>query len=209
MGLEEEREAALALIWGGKTQRKGGKKRERGAGDDEDEVKTDQQSLVKKRRKKGKKDEEDVNAGLSDSDDDDDKPKKSRKRIAKERAISDEKNRTLHVHLDATCERNDVRRLFEDYDPKVTVHKYLNRKQPGKYALVVFKTKAMAEHAHERFNGTCQKDLLGTEKAQINFVRSRRASKHSRERSKKQKQKAYKAKVAAEKSARGSSSDDE
>eukprot|EP01060_Flectonema_neradi_P008207 TRINITY_DN15869_c0_g1_i1.p1 TRINITY_DN15869_c0_g1~~TRINITY_DN15869_c0_g1_i1.p1 ORF type:complete len:198 (+),score=64.27 TRINITY_DN15869_c0_g1_i1:55-594(+) len=152
MGFEEEREAAMAMVWGdgnatgksSKTKQK--RKKDDTKADDESELSEPEEKKLTANAKRKKANAENV------------------------------RERTLHIHIDNTADRNDVRTLFEDYDPKVVIEKYKNIKRSGKYALVEFKTRAMAEHARQRFDGTDQKETLGVEKVSMTFCLSRRAS---------------------------------
>eukprot|EP01065_Artemidia_motanka_P018479 TRINITY_DN2178_c2_g1_i1.p1 TRINITY_DN2178_c2_g1~~TRINITY_DN2178_c2_g1_i1.p1 ORF type:complete len:248 (+),score=105.13 TRINITY_DN2178_c2_g1_i1:67-744(+) len=216
---------AMRLIWGGGgggggggAKRRGrgqGTKRKRGDddGDDddgerrrvledgEDDRVIGGRAAAKRRRKKKRAQEDgaatDAAPEADDGDDDFDEPKLSKKSQKRKEAAEDERSRTLHVHVERGSDRNDVRTLFEDYDPRVTLHKYLSRKRQGQYATVVFKTAAMAEHAQQQFNGTDQSDLLGTPVAQVSLVRSRRQSKKHSEVTRRKKQAAWKLKEKA------------
>eukprot|EP01059_Diplonema_ambulator_P000505 TRINITY_DN10416_c1_g1_i1.p2 TRINITY_DN10416_c1_g1~~TRINITY_DN10416_c1_g1_i1.p2 ORF type:complete len:194 (+),score=79.52 TRINITY_DN10416_c1_g1_i1:25-582(+) len=161
----------LSMIWGGG----GDEKAERVKGG-------------KKAQKRKREEVEDI------APEEEEKAPMTKKQKLKKVSAEGERQRTLHVHLGGGADRNDVRTLFEDYDPKVTVQKYANIKQQGKYALVVFKTSAMAEHAMEKFNGTDQKEILNDDNVQISRLRTRRDSKRAVEKKNKTKKAIAKAK---------------
>eukprot|EP01061_Rhynchopus_euleeides_P015998 TRINITY_DN27148_c1_g1_i1.p2 TRINITY_DN27148_c1_g1~~TRINITY_DN27148_c1_g1_i1.p2 ORF type:complete len:214 (+),score=99.01 TRINITY_DN27148_c1_g1_i1:114-755(+) len=159
--LDKERDDAMALIWGGAEEAKSSKRGKAAA--------------VKRKRA-----EAEATGVTFDSDnEEEEKPKakktKKQKKVAEN--VADEKQRTLHMHVDNTTTRNDIRTLFEDYDPKVTIEKYKNTKKRGQFAVAVFKTATMADHAMERFNGTNQKELLNVEELVMSRTLSRRENK--------------------------------
>ena len=162
--LDEEKESAMAMVWGSGADATSGTKK----------------AKAKQKRKKGDDADDDMSE-LSEVEEKKLTANAKRKKAAAESA----RDRTVHLHVDNTTDRNDVRTLFEDYDPKVTIEKYKNIKRQGKYSLVEFKTRAMAEHALERFNGTNQKETLGVENLVISYCLSRRASRRQQTKSNK------------------------
>ncbi|KAJ9461043.1 hypothetical protein DIPPA_19719 [Diplonema papillatum] len=175
--LDEEKKEAMSMIWGGAggagAKKRGGKRAREAEGDADGEA---VEPAAKGRKKKG--------AAPSDGDFDDEEDPRApltRKAKARKQRQEDTRSRTLHLHIDSTSDRNDVRTLFEDYDPKVVVQNYKSKKAQGKFALLEFKTAAMAAHALEKYNGTEQKDVLGVDVVKLSVVRSRRQTKKANE----------------------------
>ena len=120
MGLEQEKEDAMAMVWGTgeeKAKARSSKKEKAADGTDLEFVKGKSGG----KRKRGADDDVEF-----DSDDEANKPKKKTKFQKQQAATAaNEKCRSLHMHIDNTTTRNDLRTLFEDYDPKVTIEKYV------------------------------------------------------------------------------------
>lgn len=158
----------LAAIWG--TESDGGGRR------------------FPKRRRLGSKHDEldddttgDFNEELSEDDDgrrrvalrEEDTSRRPVKKRKRERA-----EYRLHCFVEPGTEKNDVRMVFEAYNPKVELRtsqkgSILNKTQ---YAVLTFPNKAMALHAVQQLDGTNQRDMLGTPKMKLNLMLSREQS---------------------------------
>mmetsp|Transcript_40849 Transcript_40849/g.47506 ORF Transcript_40849/g.47506 Transcript_40849/m.47506 type:complete len:227 (-) Transcript_40849:140-820(-) len=105
-------------------------------------------------------------------------PKKTKKALAQFK---------LHCFIEAGTTVNDVREVFEDYEPKVE----LRTSQKGNllnkvhYAVLTFKNKAMALHAVKTLDGTNQRDLLGVTSLKLAMMLSREQNKIVRKKSRK------------------------
>jgi hypothetical protein len=119
--------------------------------------------------------------------DDENLNKKDKKKILKkkEKSKKDAKKAAtepykLHCFIAPGTARNEIRELFEDYEPKVElrVTQKGNLLNKSHYCVLTFPNKAMGLHACLRFQGTNQMDTIGTRTTQLAIMRSRRQSKN-------------------------------
>ncbi|CBH17694.1 T. brucei spp.-specific protein [Trypanosoma brucei gambiense DAL972] len=170
--LEKERQIELAAIWGAEVDGENRFPRRRGLSgkkstgasclpvgvsvEDVDEVPSDLGSETRS---------EECNNAKSD--------------IKKKKAGKDRKTNStyrLHCFVGPGTERNDVRTVFEAYEPKVE----LRTSQQGNllnkthFAVLTFRNKAMALHAVKVLDGTNQYDRLGVRKLKLGLMLSRK-----------------------------------
>ena len=239
MSTKGEKDAAMALVWGGggdgegTRKKRGGQKRKRVSAADADEG---------------------ADVVHFDSDDEDESKAPASKKARKQKlSTAQEKERTLHMHLDNTTSRNDVRTLFEDYDPKVTLEKYAQltmctqhprvthsffvtgtRTRRSVASTVLSSSRRLPwlstrwsvstgltrryiftpTQAHPPSTPATPQDLLHVEKLELNMAQSRRANRRSTSKSTKKKQAVKKAlweqgKAAEAAAAAAESSDDD
>jgi hypothetical protein len=93
----------------------------------------------------------------------------------------------IHCFVAPGTTRNEIRHLFEDYEPKVDlrVSQKGNLLNKTHYAVLTFANKAMALHAVLRFQGTDQMNTIGSRCVELGIMRSRRQNKDSKRRQKK------------------------
>lgn len=170
--LEKEKQMELAAIWGSEctgahrypARRRGKNKSvpeghespEKGNADDDDfPSMSDGDEIIGSERKNSEKGKE----------------KKKRKKEAAEYR--------LHCFVEPGTEKNDVRTVFEAYNPKVEIRTSQKGNLLNKtyFAVVTFANKAMALHAVQSLDGTNQRDLLGTPNLKLSLMLSREQSK--------------------------------
>lgn len=90
----------------------------------------------------------------------------------------------LHCFVEPGTEKNAVRTVFEDYEPKVELRSTQkgNALNKAQYAVLTFSNKAMALHAVKTLDGTNQRDLLGTKCVKLSLMLNRQQSKIARRR---------------------------
>lgn len=183
--LEKERESELAAIWG--SDGSGGQrypKRRRGASKvvplnvdgDADMTAADPTA-------------DDVLSDWSDNDDRENAAPAEREE-AKKKKRKTEKNPAyrLHCFVEPGTEKNDVRTVFEAYNPKVDMRtsqkgSLLNKTH---FAVLTFPNKAMALHAVQTLDGTNQRNLIGTHQLKLSLMLSRAQSKIVRKKTNKE-----------------------
>lgn len=102
----------------------------------------------------------------------------------KEREAKEKKRKTtreyrLHCVVAGGTTRNDVREVFEQYDPKVDlrVANKGNLLNKSHYCVLTFANKALALHAVTMLDGTNQRDTVGERCLKLSLMLSRRQSK--------------------------------
>lgn len=183
----EERETELAAIWGSERQGDTRFPKRRGAGN---QIKKLENAAALSAS--GPLDMDDVlsDTGSNNGDNGGDSgatsskkstksgPKKSKKALAKFK---------LHCFIEPGTTVNDVREVFEDYEPKVE----LRTSQKGNllnkvhYAVLTFKNKAMGLHAVKMLDGSNQRDLLGVTSLKLALMLSREQNKMVRKKMRK------------------------
>lgn len=106
----------------------------------------------------------------------------------------------LHCFVEPGTEKNDVRTVFEAYNPKVELRtsqkgSLLNKTQ---FAVLTFPNKAMALHAVQMLDGSNQRDLLGTPKLKLSLMLSREQSRIVRKKMNKQAKKSQEQRLMEE-----------
>lgn len=183
--LEKEKQMELAAIWGTECsgekrypkRRRSSKKAVSDALDTADE-RNDGDSL----------------SNMSDEDESERKQRKTEKNSGKKKSKKENCEYRLHCFVEPGTEKNDLRTVFEAYNPKVEIRSSQKGNVLNKtyYAVLTFANKAMALHAVQTLDGTNQRDLLGTPKLKLGLMLSREQSrivrkkmhqklKHSRE----------------------------
>jgi len=149
--LAMEREAELNAVWGSDSREglRVPQRRRRRTEDDEPLVEADEKPMAKPSEKVKGK-----------------KPKTST-------------NYALHCVVGHGTTVNDVRRVFEDYEPRVEIRttqkgNLLNKSQ---YAVLTFRNKALALHAVKCLDGRNQRDLMGVTRLQLALMLSREQNK--------------------------------
>ena len=193
--LVAERESELSTIWGSHVV----KSNARGWGDEPAPASgaatnmggSDPTALrvprIAKRRMAGN----DSDDELANSDDDKIKPTKKGVKKGKDdktaaKAAKDAKKKAqrdqykLHCFIAPGTTKNEIRELFEDYEPKVDVRvsqkgNVLNKTH---FCVLTFSNRAMALHAVQRFQGTDQMNTIGSRSVQLSVMRSRRQNKN-------------------------------
>lgn len=170
--LEKEKQIELAAIWGGECTgahrypaRRRGRNKSLPDGHEGPE--------------KGNPDDDDV---LSMSDGDEivgSEKRNSAKESEKKKRKKEASEYRLHCFVEPGTEKNDVRTVFEAYNPKVEIRTSQKGNLLNKtyFAVVTFANKAMGLHAVQSLDGTNQQDLLGTPKLKLSLMLSREQSK--------------------------------
>lgn len=117
-----------------------------------------------------------------DEDRNDDRTKEKVKEKKAKKSVKANKEYRLHCFVEPGTEKNDVRTVFEAYNPKVELRtsqkgNLLNKTQ---YAVLTFSNKAMALHAVKMLDGTNQRDLLGTPKLKLRLMLTREQNRIAR-----------------------------
>jgi hypothetical protein len=222
LDIEKERQSELAAIWGSDVRRgsgssavrvpawRGGSKSSMsgaGAGDgglgddapdDADDAVSNISSLVSSNQDKGMRKKK-KNAKKQDD--------KTGKRKATSGTNNNEDRSShkksfyrLHCFIEVGTHINDVREVFERYEPKVEIKtsqkgNLLNKVQ---YAVLKFPNKAMALHAVKTLDGSNQRDLLGVNPLKLAIMLSREQNKILRRRTRKDNERAMKEKKRQE-----------
>jgi hypothetical protein len=110
-----------------------------------------------------------------------------KKATKKERSAIKKEWYRLHCFVAPGTNVNDVREVFEEYEPKVDIRttckgNLLNKVQ---YAVLTFRNKAMALHAVKTLDGTNQRELLGVHALKLGIMLSREQNKYLRRKAKK------------------------
>jgi hypothetical protein len=181
--LGNEKEAELSAIWG--SERMGGRQSDRRA------------PQRKKRRGKGEGSDDDNDGAGSDagsvmsnlSVDSDgrakatksgDKPVTGKKQAAKKaKREAGKLAYKLHCFIAPGTTKNDVREVFEQYEPKVDlkVTQKGNALNKSHYCVLTFTNKAMALHAALKLEGTNQRDTIGINPLHLSMMLTRAQSK--------------------------------
>jgi hypothetical protein len=193
----KERESEMSAIWGSEVRgdvrfpkRKGGNaKRLPLPGNSDAPMDTDE--LL------SDNDEGENNSDNGDENGSSKKSKLASKKLKSKKAMDRYK---LHCFIEPGTTVNDVREVFEQYEPKVE----LRTSQKGNllnkvhYALLTFRNKAMALHAVKKLDGTNQRDLLGVTALKISLCLTRQQNKVARKKARRDILKQVKAKKAKE-----------
>jgi hypothetical protein len=176
--LINEKEAELSAIWG--SERMGGResdrraparKRRKGKGvdSDDDNDNDDNESVMSNfsvdSRRRGEK-PDDSGKG---------KKTKSKKEVLKDKKKKQKAQYKLHCFIAPGTTKNDVREVFEMYEPKVDlkVTQKGNALNKSHYTVLTFTNKAMALHAVKMLDGTNQRDTIGTNPLKLAMMLSR------------------------------------
>nr|CCC95337.1 unnamed protein product [Trypanosoma congolense IL3000] len=175
--LEKERQVELAAIWG---------------------AETDGENRFPRRRRLGTKrslatsslladaSAEDVGGVPSDIESDAASDRSGRDKRSGSKSGKRKKTTStyrLHCFVAPGTERNDVRAVFEAYEPKVE----LRTSQQGNllnkthFAVLTFRNKAMALHAVKMLDGTDQYDRIGVRKLKLGLMLSRKENAKARQ----------------------------
>ncbi|EPY36769.1 hypothetical protein STCU_00416 [Strigomonas culicis] len=172
--LEKEKQLELAAIWGAEVdgdarfpKRRGSAKKPQIAKLDDEELPLDTDVLS------------DFGSDVSGELEKAEKPAAKRAKTAKKPTFY-----RLHCFVEPGTEKNAVRTVFEDYEPKVELRSTQkgNALNKAQYAVLTFSNKAMALHAVKMLDGTNQRDLLGTKCLKLSLMLNRQQSKIARRR---------------------------
>lgn len=117
-------------------------------------------------------------SNMSDEDESERKQRKTEKNSGKKKSKKENCEYRLHCFVEPGTEKNDLRTVFEAYNPKVEIRSSQKGNVLNKtyYAVLTFANKAMALHAVQTLDGTNQRDLLGTPKLKLGLMLSREQS---------------------------------
>ena len=196
--LEKERQAELAAVWGTEIvgangdrrapRRRRANKKGNKSGMDED--------LSQEKLEKMLAEDVDTADVVSESDDDransevdsliDSEEERKRRMEARKKkekkSIKQLAEYRLHCFVEHGTTKNDVREVFEDYQPKVEIRTSQAGNALNKvlYCILTFRNKALALHAVKTLDGTNQRDLLGVRCLKLSLMLSREQSKIAR-----------------------------
>jgi hypothetical protein len=117
---------------------------------------------------------------------------KDKKKLASKKALAKYR---LHCFVESGTSVNDIREVFEQYEPKVD----LRTSQKGNllnkvhYAMLTFRNKPLALHAVQKLDGTNQRDLLGVTSLKLSMCLTREQNKLARKKARRQTLKEVKA----------------
>jgi hypothetical protein len=201
--IEKERQAELAAIWGSDVR--GNNRRVpswRGKSSSSSAPGTS--ALPDLPGDGGGLDADDAGSEISSlvSSNQDDRKRKKKEAAKKEASDSNKAAKKakqgyrLHCFIEPGTSINDVREVFERYEPKVEIRtsqkgNLLNKVQ---YAALRFTNKAMALHAVKTLDGTNQRDLLGVSPLKLSMMLTREQNKILRRRLKKEHERAMRTK---------------
>lgn len=113
--------------------------------------------------------------------------KKTRAQAKKEKSKKQREQYKLHCFIESGTSVNDVREVFEQYEPKVDLRTAQKGNLLNKvhYAVLTFRNKAMAMHAVKMLDGTNQRDLLGVGQLKLAMMLSRYQNKIARRKNRK------------------------
>jgi hypothetical protein len=105
----------------------------------------------------------------------------------------------LHMFVGPQTSKNDVRRVFEQYEPQVEIRTTQKGNILNKtfFAVLTFRNKAMGLHAVKTFDGTDQREHLGVKPLKLALMLSREDQKKVRARAKHERAKRPKSTVSA------------
>lgn len=177
--LEKEKQMELAAIWGSEVSG-GGEKRypKRRRGGKESNVLADDDTMNTSGAEVG---DGEVSESFSDVEDgwgrEHGESSKRETRLKKKRKREKPEYR-LHCFVSPGTEKNDVRTVFEAYNPKVEIRTSQKGNLLNKtaFAVLTFPNKAMALHAVQSLDGTNQRNLLGVPKLKLSLMLSREQS---------------------------------
>lgn len=185
--LNKERESELAAIWGSDVvgdkrfpKRKGGARKSSALSNSmPDDAEVDEHDLLS-----DQSDAERDNDGSGDP-----RKKKTAKDAKKEKSKKARLQYKLHCFVEPGTTVNDVREVFEQYEPSVQLKVAQKGNQLNKtsYAILAFKNKAMALHAVKKLDGTNQRDLLGVTSLKLQMMLTRQQNKIARRQARKSK----------------------
>lgn len=187
--LEKEKQLELAAIWGSEVDGEARFPRRRGGAKKSNVLPSDIDLPV----------DPDVPSDL-DNDvgelEKEEEEEKLRPKVAKKST----KEYRLHCFVEPGTELNEVRTVFEAYEPKVELRtaqkgNLLNRSQ---FAVLTFRNKAMALHAVKSLDGTNQRDRLGVKSLKLNLMLNRHQSRIVRKRRNREQRKAEQRKTVDE-----------
>ncbi|CUG94175.1 RNA-binding protein, putative [Bodo saltans] len=186
----KERESEMAAIWGSEVRgearfpkRKGGANKNMTMAGTAGEAHMDTNDLL------SDNDHEDEG---SDNGEGGAKTRKDKKKLASKKALAKYR---LHCFVEPGTAVNDIREVFEQYEPKVD----LRTSQKGNllnkvhYAVLTFRNKPMALHAVKKLEGTNQRDLLGVTSLKLSMCLTREQNKIARKKARRQTLKQVKA----------------
>ncbi|CAD2222868.1 hypothetical protein AGDE_00512 [Angomonas deanei] len=170
--LEKEKQLELAAIWGSETDGNSRFPKRKGS---------DKKSTVSFAMDDNTPIDPDV---MSDFGSDVSDPEKVVKRPKKTDKKKKKTFYRLHCFVGAGTEKNAVRTVFDDYEPKVELRQTQkgNALNKSQFAVLTFKNKAMALHAVQKLDGSNQRDLLGVKSLKLNLMLDRHQSKIVRRR---------------------------
>ena len=195
--MEKERQSELAAIWGSDVRGDRRIPSWRKGQNASTPVPFDETAVGS-----GDADRDDVVSNISSlvGSNKDDKKHAAKKDAKKQGGAGDMKKKTrqgyrLHCFVEVGTNINDVREVFERYEPKVDIRtaqkgNLLNKVQ---YAVLTFPNKAVALHAVKTLDGTSQRDLLGVSSLKLSMMLTREQNKILRRRTKKERERAMKA----------------
>lgn len=179
----KERESEMAAIWGSEVRgearfpkRKGGANKNITAVGGGDAQMDTNDLLSDNEHEEG-----------SDSGEQGGASKKSKLSKKKQSKKSQDKYR-LHCFVEPGTSVNDVREVFEQYEPKVE----LRTSQKGNllnkvhYAVLTFRNKPMALHSVKKLDGTNQRDLLGVTALKLSLCLTREQNKLARKKARRE-----------------------
>lgn len=163
--LVEEREAEQAAIWGGERvgqQRMPARRRRRQRGEDLDDAASDVDSVASVT----------IDQSVRRTDE-------SSKKAAKKKAKKAAPGYRLHTFVSPDTTKNDVREVFDQFDPKVDmrVTQKGNALNKSHFCVVTFRNKALALYAVKLLDGTNQRDTIGMNPMKLNMMLTRLQSK--------------------------------
>jgi hypothetical protein len=181
--LQNEKEAELSAIWG--SERMGGRnsdrrapqrKRRRGKGEGSDDDDNDDNESVISNLSIDSAGQAKASASKAA---DKAAAAKKKKDETKTKRLAAKAQVKLHCFVDPGTSKNDVREVFEQYEPKVAlkVTQKGNLLNKSHYCVLTFTNKAMALHAVKTLDGSNQRDTIGVNPLKLSMMLSRAQSK--------------------------------